>query len=102
MKKHSFYTLLSNGKTVDAVLKHGYSDGTFYYYNNGGVWCAIHPLVGRSVAAGYSRKIASERAHDPALLDKMNRVIARDGEKLTAEFETAIARARTQCKEVIQ
>lgn len=98
MTKTSFYTLLSNGKTVDAVLKHGYSDGTFYYYTDGTRWHAIHPLVGRSVAVGYSRKNASEQAHQ--LIEKVNKAMEKRGAEFTEQFENAIKRLKAQNVEV--
>lgn len=90
MKKHSFYSLMRvNGKTT-AVLQEGYSDGTYYYYKNGGQWSAIHPLIGLSVTYGYTRKECAEKAHAPELFKKVIEISNERGEQLTADFEKAI------------
>lgn len=90
MKKYSFYSLMRvNGKTT-AVLQEGYSDGTYYYYKNGGQWSAIHPLIGLSVTYGYTRKECAEKAHAPGLQKVIQERVTQHGEQLTKNFENAI------------
>ena len=91
MKKTSFYSYMVKDRKKQAVLHHGYSDGTYYYYkDNGGVWQVIHPLVGLSVTYGYTRKEAAAKAHVPELENKVDRVIKERGAAMTKEFEKAI------------
>lgn len=90
MKKHSFYSMIRRDHKSVAVLHHGYSDGTFYYYKNYNTWYAIHPLIGLSVTYGYTRKECAEKAHAPELFKKIIEITNERGEQLTADFEKAI------------
>lgn len=98
MKKCSFYTCLYIDGVKTAVLQHGYSDGTFYYYSKedwrGKTWYAVHPLVGLSVVYGHTRKDAAEHAHAPGMMESIRKHMEQYGERLTKEFETAITIAK--------
>ena len=102
MNKCSFYSLMyKNGKTA-AVLHHGYSDGTFYYYNSGKknpYWEVIHPLFGLSVTYGYTRKEAAEKAHAPALLNRIAEESEKRGKALAEQFNKAWKENRIEEKE---
>lgn len=93
MVKTSFYSMVrNNGKNV-AVLKTGYSDGTYYYYKSdvGRHWWAIHPLCGQCVTSGKTLKEAATAAHAPAISDKVHQAMKLQGEAMTKLYHAAIA-----------
>jgi hypothetical protein len=93
MTKHSFYTLIRESGKTRAKLVNGYSDGTFYYYkSDGGLWYAVHPLIGLSVATGSQRKYAKENAYTLWVQDALEKLYS-DKERyraMGAEFEKHI------------
>ena len=95
MKKATFYTLLYNRKTgAVAVVKQGYSDGTYYYYYNRdcATWHAIHPRTGVSVSDAGTRKKCAEIAHTPRRAAAVDKKLSLFGEELIKRFDAAVNR----------
>lgn len=78
MIKTSFYSIMMKDNKKQAILHHGYSDGTYYYFKGeiGGTWYAIHPLTGLSVANCYTRKEAQQKAHSSYIQEKLKSIYA--------------------------
>lgn len=90
MKRIDFYSMMFvKGGGVRAVLHHGYTDGVFNYYNNGGCWCAIHKENGYSVLTETTRKAAAEKATAPDMLQRVNDYLTTRKEELKNKFEEA-------------
>lgn len=97
MTKTSFYSIMLKDKRKQAVLHHGYSDGTYYYFKaDSSTWYAIHPLIGLSVAWGYTRKEAAEKAHSECIKSGLKTVYANTAgyEKLGANFDKLVKEAQ--------
>ena len=91
MKKTNFYVLRRRNAKISAELINGWSDGNFFYYRSDGrIWRAVHPGCGLAVCSGYTRKEAVETANTPEMTKRIAELWARDGEKLAAQFVTAI------------
>lgn len=93
MIKSTFYTLIRERGKTRAKLVNGYSDGTYYYYkSDGGLWYAVHPLIGLSVATGSQRKYAKENAYTIRVQEGLEKLYS-DKERyraMGAEFEKHI------------
>lgn len=93
MNKCSFYTLTKKNKKIQAKLVDGYSDGCYYYYkSDGGLWYAVHPLIGLSIATGYNRKEAQGNANTISVTEGLEQLYKDKNryKKLGDEFEKYI------------
>ncbi len=89
MKKATFYSRMSSG-----IKEHnGYTDGSFLYYRaeNGGLWHAIHPDNGLSVAQGHTLKETAAAANKPELARKIAERLKIDGARLANVFRERVA-----------
>lgn len=74
MKRCEFYTLINIGNGPEAVKVSGYTDGNFNYYKNAlGVWHAIFPVLGVSVADARTRKEVARIANSDEIKRKIGR-----------------------------
>lgn len=99
MKKTSFYSMVHFKGRTKAMLRNGYTDGTFYYFRDErycNTWNAIHPLCGLSVAAAYTRKECAEIAHSLDVLQRISTVLEERGAELTKAFERAVTAAKLE------
>lgn len=95
MTKTSFYSVMVKDGKKQAVLHHGYSDGTYYYYKSEfDEWHAIHPLNGLSVGKGYTRKEAVKQAYLPRVQEWFMKQPFEYLNKISAEFERLIQEAK--------
>lgn len=77
MKKIEFYTLINNGNGPEPVKVSGYTDGNFNYYKNAfGVWCAIFPSHGVSVADARTRKEVQQIANSCEMKKKIEKYLS--------------------------
>ena len=96
MKKTIFYSMVrENGQNI-AKLQKGYTDGTFNYYKRGENWFAIHPINGLSVCTDTTRKAAAEKAHAPAMLERIAAALERQQDKAEQ-----VAAAMKKAKEAV-
>lgn len=89
MKKVTFYSRMSYG-----IKEHnGYTDGSFLYYRaeNGGLWHAIHPDNGLSVARGHTLKETAAAANTPELARKIAERLKIDGPQIASVFRELVA-----------
>ena len=93
MKKCTFYSMTRTSDGPAAVLRDGYDDGTFYYYNNGGLWMAIHPATGCAVAWSNTRKACAENAHAPGMAETIAGAVQRAPEAVRS-FAEAVKKAK--------
>lgn len=99
MKKIQFYsmTYIAENKSHIAELRNGYTDGTYYYYTPfRGLWHAIHPACGLSVASSNTRQNAAAEAHTKERGATVERVMQERGETLASNYRNAIARAQAE------
>ena len=92
MKKATFYSMVrENGENI-AKRQEGYTDGTFNYYKFGSTWFVIHPINGLSICTYSTRKAAAEKAHAPAMLERIAAALERvqhAAEQFAAAIEAA-------------
>lgn len=63
-KKVKFYALMNKGNGAFLESRSGYTDGNFYYNNNGkNNWVATLPHTGTAIAEGYSRDNVVDEAY---------------------------------------
>lgn len=79
MKHCKFYSLVMEKRPV-AKLQDGYTDGLFNYYcskynTKRGIWYAIEPSTGLSVATATTRRDVARKATAPAMLKACNEKI---------------------------
>ena len=92
MKKTTFYSMVRENGAAIAKLQNGYTDGTFNYYKRGASWFVIHPLNGLSICTDSTRKAAAEKAHAPAMLERIAAALERvqhAAEQFAAAIEAA-------------
>lgn len=92
MKKITFYSMVRENGAVIAKPHNGYTDGTYNYYRNGSTWFTIHPSNGLSICTDYTRKGAAEKAHEPAMVQRIASALERlqaSTEKFAALVEKA-------------
>ena len=92
MKKTNFYSMVREEGATIARLHEGYTDGTYNYYKKGFNWYAIHPANGLSICQTDTRKAAAEKAHAPAMLERIAAALERQpeaAERFAAAIEAA-------------
>ena len=77
MKKTVFYSMVRENDKNIAKLQEGYTDGTYNYYKKDTMWYVIHPENGLSICTNHTRKAAAERAHAPAMLERVAAALER-------------------------
>ena len=93
MKKTIFYSMVREDGAAIAKRQAGYTDGTFNYYKKDSLWFVIHPANGLSICSNYTRKAAAERAHEPAMLERIAAALER--QQHAAEiFAAAVEKAK--------
>ena len=91
MKKIHLYSLgRQNGRPV-AIMRKGYTDGTWYYYKYWGRWHIIHPTTGLSMQVAPTLKGATLLASELHL--PMPLAPAVHVEKWSREFIKAVSTA---------
>lgn len=93
MKKTIFYSMVREGGAAIAKRQEGYTDGTFNYYKRGSTWFVIHPANGLSICTDYTRKAAAEKAHAPAMLERIAAALERM-QHAADQFTAAIEKAK--------
>lgn len=93
MKKSTFYSMVRENGAAIAKRQEGYTDGTYNYYKRGATWFVIHPANGLSICTDNTRKAAAEKAHAPAMLERVAAALERQ-QRAADIFTAAIEKAK--------
>ena len=93
MKKTFFYSMVRESGKAIAKQQQGYTDGTYNYYKRDSLWFVIHPANGLSICSNHTRKAAAERAHAPAMLERVAAALERQQEAAET-FAAAVKEAQ--------